>query len=147
MAKLSLDTSQLPVVIIDVVGSYSEEQAIDFTNDMRAILERRQRIAVVADATHGGMTSLKTRSIMKRFVGDSMHLSDICTAASAVVVKSNIMRMAISAMFHLKKKKFPLQVFNSREEAIVWAHHQLELDSGTAEPDAKPPEGEELFCG
>ncbi len=134
-------------MIIDIVGSYSEEQAVEFTKDMRAILERRQRIAVVADGTHGGMTSLKTRSIMKRFVGDTMHLSDICTVASGVVVKSNIVRMAVAAMFHLKKKKFPLKVFNSREEAIVWAHHQMELDSGTAAPDAKPPEGEELFCG
>ncbi len=147
MGNISVDTSQLPVVIVDIEGSYSEEQAIAFTRDMRSVLERRQRIAVVTDASDAAMTSLKTRSILKQFVGDSMHLSDICTTSAAVVVKSNLIRMAVSAMFHLKKKKFPLKVFNSRAEAIDWAHHQMELDSGMAAPDAKPPEGEELFCG
>jgi hypothetical protein len=147
MGKISVDTSQLPVVIIDIEGAYSEEQAIAFTHDMRSVLEQRQRIVVVTDASNSGMTSLKTRSILKKFVGDSMHLSDICTTAAAVVVKSNLVRMGVSAMFHLKKKKFPLQVFKSREEAIAWAHHQMKLDRGTAAPDAKPPEGEELYCG
>ncbi len=127
MAHIKLETSMMPIVVIDLNGAYDEEQAENFCIDMRQLLERMETIAVVADGTHAEMTSLRVRSVLNRFVRDIKPLSDQYTACSALVLPNPIIRTAIAAMFHLKKPKYPMKVFKTREEAFSWVKHQLVL--------------------
>ncbi len=146
MAHLKVDSTRFPIVILDMNGNYSEEQALEFCKDMRAVLERHQRIAIVADARKAGMSTLKARSIMRQFVTDTMHLSDSYTACTAVIINSAIVRMGVSAMFHLTKPNFPIQVFRTPEEGIDWAQQLMDMERGSPQ-DAMVDEGEELFIG
>ncbi len=146
MAHLTVDTSRLPVVVLDLNGNYSEAQAEQFCVDMRAVLERRKRIGIVADARKAGMSSLKARSIMRQFTTDTMHLSDAYTAGAAVIINSAIVRMGISAMFHLTKPNFPIKVFKTPNEGIEWARQILDMELGAPE-DALVEEGDDLFIG
>ncbi|MBW2713755.1 MAG: hypothetical protein JRC77_08395 [Deltaproteobacteria bacterium] len=146
MAHLTVDTSRLPVVVLDLNGNYSEAQAEQFCAEMRAVLERRKRIAIVADARKAGMSSLKARSVMRQFTTDTMHLSDAYTACTAVIINSAIVRMGVSAMFHLTKPNFPIKVFKTPEEGIEWTLQFLSMEIGAPE-DARVEEGEDLFIG
>jgi hypothetical protein len=127
MAHITLETSMLPIAIIDLNGAYDEEQAENFCIDMRQLLERMEPIAVVTDCIHAEMTSLRTRAIMSRFVRDMKPLSDEYTVCTALIIKNPIIHGAIAAMFHLKKPKNPMKVFKTREEAFSWVKHRLVL--------------------
>jgi hypothetical protein len=130
MAHITLETSILPIALIELSGVYDEQQAESFCIEMRQLLERRKPIAVVADGTHAEMTSLRTRAIMSRFVAEMKPLSDQYTVCTAVIIKNRIIHGAIAAMFYLKKPKNPMKVFKVREEAISWTKHQLYLANG-----------------
>lgn len=146
MAHLKVDCERFPIVVLNMEGNYSEEQVLQFCTDMRAALERRQRIGIVADTRAVGMSTLKARSILRQFVTDTMHLSDAYTACTAVIISSAIVRMGVSAMFHLTKPNFPIKVFRTPEEGIVWAQQMINMERGAAQ-DAIVEEGEELFIG
>ena len=146
MAHLKVDSSRFPIVILDMDGNYSEEQALQFCEELRAVLERRERIAIIADGRKAGMSTLKARSIMRQFVTDTMHLSDAYTACAALIIDSAIVRMGVSAMFHLTKPNFPLKVFKTPAEGIAWAQHALERELGSPK-DAMVDDGESLFIG
>jgi hypothetical protein len=146
MAHLKVDSSRFPIIILNMKGNYSEEQASKFCTDMREVLERRKRIVIVADARQAGMSTLKARSIMRQFVTDTMHLSDAYTAGTALIINSAIVRMGISAMFHLTKPNFPIKVFRTPEEGISWAQQVLDMERGSPQ-DAIVDEGDELFIG
>ncbi len=127
MAHITLETTMLPIAVIDLFGAYDEQQAEDFCIDMRQLLERKEPIAIVTDGTHAEMTSLRTRAIMRRFVAEMKPLSDEYTICTALIIKNPLIHGAIAAMFYLKKPKNPMKVFKTREDAMSWTKHRLFL--------------------
>jgi len=127
---LRLDTSRYPLVILEVDGKYTEQEASEFCEEMRSILEQRRRYALVVDVRSTAMPSLKTRGLLRKFIEETMKLSDAYTVGAGVVVQSAIVKMAVSALFHLRNGVFPLKALRTRDEAILWAMDQLERDQG-----------------
>ncbi len=144
MAHLKIDTSRLPLVICEFDGSFSEEQALEFCEELRAVLEQRKRVIMVTDLRTAKMTGLKARGIMREFTKDTMHLSNAYTAASAIIINSPIIRMTVSAMFHLTKPKYPVKVFKHIEEGTAWVQQQLDVELGATNKSAIN-EGEDLI--
>jgi hypothetical protein len=130
MAHITLETSMLPIAIIELFGAYDEQQAEEFCIDMRQLLERREPMAVVTDGTYAEMTNLRTRAIMSRFVAEMKPLSDQYTICTALIIKNPLIHGTIAAMFYLKKPKNPMKVFKTREEAISWTKYQFSLANG-----------------
>ncbi len=146
MAHLHLDTSRLPLLVLDVNGKYTEEQAEIFCEQMQEIILRRQRYAIIADVTNSKMPSLKTRSILRQFIEDNQKYSDELTISAAVVVKSAVLKMAVSALFHLRKGSFPLKAFGTRDEALMWSMDQVDRNRGRGGSDPIRG-GTDIFTG
>jgi hypothetical protein len=144
MPHLKIDTSRFPLVVCEFDGSFSEEQAVQFCDELRTVLEQRKRIIMVTDLRTAKMTSLKARGIMREFTKESMHLSNAYTAASAIIITAPIIRMTVSAMFHLTRPKYPVKVFKHIEEGTAWVREQLDIELGSTK-EATPDEGEDLM--
>lgn len=144
MAHLKVDTSRLPLVLCEFDGKFTEEQALQYCEELRAVLEQRQRIIMVTDLRTASMVALKVRSTMREFTKDTMHLSNAYTAASAIIITSPIIRMTVTAMFHLTRPKYPVKVFKCIQEGTAWVLQQYDIELG-AQKESSMNEGEDLL--
>jgi len=130
VAYIRLDSSHFPILIIDVDGNYSEEQAREFCEELHEVLMQLRRHAIVVNTESAGMPSLKVRGILRRFIQEHTKISESYCICAAVLVKSPIVKMGVSALFQLKKTNFPMKAFSNRDDALAWASEQVDNDPG-----------------
>jgi len=131
MSYIRISLDHYPIVVIETEGAYDEEQAKAFAEDMHDILLRRQRHCIVASSPGGfDMPTLGARTVIHRFIEEHSKLSTEFTAGAAVVIKSLIAKVSVSALFRLQRTSFPMKAFRTHDEAMAWAAKILQEDTG-----------------
>ncbi len=125
MAHIRLDDSRFPIVMTEMEGQLAPEQAEGYCEAMAEVIARRQMFATLTDLTHASLPSLKVRSVFKKFIERHQQESDRHTICAALVIDNPVLKMAVQALYHLKKTAFPQRAFRTRTEALGWIEEQL----------------------
>ena len=125
MAHIRLDISQFPIICTDAEGDFTPEQARAYCQDMGAIVNRLEPFASISDLTHAVVPQLASRTVLRNFVSDNHENSNKYTICAALVIKSSVLKMAVQAVYHLKRTAFPHRAFSTREDALAWVTQEV----------------------
>ncbi len=129
MGHIRLDTSEYPVVVTEMVGNFSVDQARAYCDELQELAKRGQRVGSVTDLTHASIPDLKVRSVLRKFTETNQQLSDRTTICSAIVVDSAAMKMIVSAIYLVVRTAYPQKAFRTREIALEWVRQQVQSQS------------------
>ncbi len=120
MAHIRLDTSRFPIVCTHAEGDFTPEQARAYSQEMSAVVNRLEPFASITDLTQAVVPQLASRTVLRKFVSDHHENSNKYTICAAIVIKSPVLKMAVQAVYHLKRTAFPHRAFNTHEDALAW---------------------------
>lgn len=126
MAKITIDLSQFPVVVLTYPSQISDDDLRShFTEMGKAVGDKTEPYAVVVDLTHGKMLNAQQRQMQAEYL-QSRHdrISKICLGMS-FAVSSPLIRSGLTAIFWLSKQGYPRKVCKTRKEAIDWAKNLI----------------------
>lgn len=116
-----------PLVIVEWPTSNLIDRDIeDFVAQANAYLARRERFAVVHDATDVVRPSAIMRSKLATHIHDHREEMVRYIAASGVVTPSPLVRGAVTAIHWISPAPFPQRTFATVEEATPWVLAQLD---------------------
>jgi hypothetical protein len=134
--EITVDESCLPLVFLKFPAHVDADSVARFCARYNEMLARERRFVNVTDAT---LVSERPPATVRQQLADWSRENDArmvrLSCGDARVVRSSIIRGAMTAVSWLHKPKVPQEWFSSKEEAITWAMGQL--DAGNV---AIPPE-------
>jgi hypothetical protein len=92
---------------------------------MGAIVNRLEPFASISDLTRAVVPRLASRTVLRNFVSDNHENSNKYTICAALVIKSSVLKMAVQAVYHLKRTSFPHRAFSTREDALAWVTQEV----------------------
>jgi len=128
VAYIRLETSLFPILLIDVSGAYEREQAEMFCEQLHEMLMLRKRHAMVVNIEDTSIPSLTVRGVIRRFIDEHTKISELDCICAAIVVKSPVVKIGVSALFQLRKTPFPMKAFSNRDAALEWATDRVNDD-------------------
>jgi hypothetical protein len=120
-----MDKSQFPIVCTQAEGDFTPEQARAYCQEMSAIVNRLEPFASITDLTLAVVPQLASRTVLRNFVSENHENSNKYTICAALVIKSSVLKMAVQAVYHLKRTAFPHRAFNTREDALAWVTQKV----------------------
>lgn len=137
-SAIETDVSAFPIVVVRLPDRpVTDDDLRAFVADQRAMLGRRQRHAVIADASHARAISPVQRKILADWLEEAEPLNKKYTVCIAVVLDNALIRGAMTAVLWLKQPASPTKSFATLDEAAAWALEALRRanveDLGAAE--------------
>lgn len=134
MAAPKIDESRWPLVVVDWVGEVTFEEIDHHFDGMRALVERREPFVVVVD-----MKAVEGQTARHRQHGGQRlrELGDLASGvviAAAHVVRSRLVRGALTAVYWIASPPFPTKVFTDRTDAEAWVLAQYGQTHGAPSP-------------
>lgn len=124
-----VDVSQLPLVVVEVVGPLTEDGFQAYLSELLEAVQLRPRVVVRMHA--GSLGAYPPRFVRESVMWIKEH-SAILTrhiVAVRIVAEQSVLRMATQAMVWAARPAFPITVTNSKTEADAWLLALLEEDS------------------
>ncbi len=125
MAHIRLDSSQHPIVYTEAEGDFTPEQTAAYCKEMEAIIKRKEHFACISDLTRAIIPQLASRTVLRNFVSANHEDSNKYTICAALIIKSSVLKMAVQAVYHLRRTAFPHRAFTTREDAVAWVNQQV----------------------
>ncbi len=129
MGHIHLETSEYPVVITEMVGDFTVDQARAFCDELRELAKRGQRVGSITDLSQASIPDLKVRTELRNFTEENQKISDRTTVCSAIVVNSAALKMVVSAIYLVVRTAYPQKAFRTRESALEWVRQQMQDQS------------------
>lgn len=125
MAHIRLDASKFPIVYTHIEGDFTPEQTRAYCQQMEAVINRLEPFASITDLTRGVIPQLASRTVLREFVSNNHANSNKYTICAALVIKSPVLKMAVQAVYHLKRTAFSHRAFNTHEDALAWVTQKV----------------------
>jgi hypothetical protein len=126
MASTRIITDHWPVVLHVSDGEATDAEVDAYIREATAILQRGEPHAVVMDASQVMQASPYARARKKAWLAEHEVLLRRHCVATAVVLRSPLLRFISSTLMLVRPFPTPYRVFDSVEEAVSWARRQLE---------------------
>jgi hypothetical protein len=124
-SRIITDLSQWPVLLITAPPRISDEEMQRYIQESRANrMQRREPHVLVLDVRH----TERLPPTQRKLLTDSMSQdgdADRCVAM-AMVFDSPLLRGVLTAIFWVRKPKYPTRVFTSLPDALAWARATLD---------------------
>jgi hypothetical protein len=113
------------VKVVEFVGTLDDAAFRAYLADNDALLARRERYAIVVDATRAGVIDSAQRKLQSEWM--LQHDRDLRTfcAGIAFVITNPLVRGALTAISWLSPMPMPSTVVEKREAAVVWCRERL----------------------
>jgi len=125
VGHIRLDTSEYPIILTEMVGTFSAERAEEYCGELRELAKQGERIGAITDLRKISIPSLKVRTVLRKFSEEQQPISDRTTICSAIVVQNAVIQMIVSAIYLMIKTAYPQKVFRSMEDARAWVDAQM----------------------
>ena len=138
-----LDTTYEPLLVQLFPASYTyEEIDAGFTRFEQYCLERRRtepnlRIAVISDLSLLKKSNARNRSRLTQAyqtLGEPMEAATVC---QALILPRAVLRHAATAVFWVRRPRWPIKAFAKQEDALAWIASLFEAE-GTTMPMPAP---------
>lgn len=118
MAGIECDSSAFPFVHVRFApDNASDAEVRAFIDEQRRLLERKQRFAMLVDASRLTSSSAAQRRMYADWMRESEAPSKLYCLGMAVVMSSPIIRGAMQAVLWLFSPPVPIEVFARSDEA------------------------------
>jgi hypothetical protein len=125
-ARLSVDTSQWPLVVLTFSGKPTDEQIAAHLKEVEErVLVRGERFVQVIDQTHGEMPSPRQRALIADHQARMEHLYRRHCRGEAYAV-SEAIRGAMIAVFWIAKPPYPYVFVDNLAAGVEWARRLLQ---------------------
>jgi hypothetical protein len=129
------DDSRFPLVVIEAVGSSSDEDVRERLAFLEKVLARGSTGVLVFDSSgNAGLSAMQRRMWVDWLAKHDVALRERSLAA-AFVTPNALVRGTYTAVFWLWSPPFTHVFVRTREEAMAWAENRLR-DQGAALPGA-----------
>lgn len=124
IGAIELDDSRWPLVIVRPLDQVTDTQLDNFMHHFHEVAARR-------GADHSLVLDLRFYRDMpatqRRRIGSEMQEGKVVSRchATAMVFKSQVLKMVLTAILWLNKPKHELRVFDDLEQAVQWADSKL----------------------
>ncbi|MCI0574529.1 MAG: hypothetical protein L0Y66_27660 [Myxococcaceae bacterium] len=125
MGATRILTEHWPVVLHVSEGNPTDAEVDTYIQEATAILLRGEPHAVVMDASALTEASPYSRARKKAWLAEHESLLRKHCVATAVVLKSPVLRFISSMVMLVVPFPTPYRVFDSAEDAITWARSHL----------------------
>jgi hypothetical protein len=119
------DESYAPVVVLHVIGASTNEEVLERIDFLKAVLKRKQPLALVFDATDAEPIDAHQRRMWSHWLATDEKLIRAWMMGCAFVVTSAIMRGVFTGIFWIWPPPMPYVFTGTRPEAIAWANESL----------------------
>jgi hypothetical protein len=124
MGSMRIVTDHWPVVLHVSEGSPTDAQLDAYIEEATRILQQGDRHAVVMDASRLQHVSPYSRARKKTWLVENEALLRRNCLATAVVLKSPLLRFIATTVMLVRPFPTPYRVFDDVEEALAWARCQ-----------------------
>jgi hypothetical protein len=131
---ITIDERRRPIVLVTFVGTATDAEFDQYLRDMtEQILGRRQQTVTILDATRSDNTSAAQRKKQAEWL--ATHKDDLrrYSLGTAFVIKSAMVRGALTAIFWLQPMDRPHTIVATLDEAEGWAAVKLR-EAGVSGP-------------
>ena len=126
MAHPWVDSSRAPIYVVTFPASTTDEALLAFTAAREAwTLHCKSLVAWVVDLSAIREVTANQRKIFAEHLTRFEPHDIAYNCGSALVVPNAVLRGVVTAIFWIKSPKFPNQLFEKREDALVWATKQV----------------------
>ena len=119
------DESYAPVVLLHVTGPSTNEEILERIEYLKAVLKRKQPLALVFDATDAEPINAHQRRMWSQWLATDEKVIRAWMTGCAFVVTSAIMRGVFTGIFWIWPPPMPYVFTGTRPEAIAWANERL----------------------
>jgi len=126
MSRVHVSTDDWPLVFVTLPAVQSDEEVLDYFDELRACRVRYEPYAIVVDATASRGFSAKQRRMQADYVSEGLESSRRYLKGLAFVAPSQLIRGMLTAIFWFQRPESPHRVFTNREDAVAWARGQVE---------------------
>ncbi len=122
MAQIGLDTSRWPVPVVTPQGLVSPSELSDFFTAYSAMIaQRRQQYVLLIDLRRSAdMPPAQRKLLTDHMKKQEQVLGRLC-AGTGLIFESVLMKALLTAIFWVKQPPQEVRVFNTLEEATLWA--------------------------
>lgn len=123
---ITIDESRRPIVLVTFVGTASDAEFDNYLRGMtEQILARREKTVTILDALRSDQTSAAQRRRQAEWL--KSHAEDLrrYSLGTAFVIRSALVRGALTAIFWMQPLDRPHTIVASLEEAETWGRDRL----------------------
>lgn len=122
--EFSVDT--FPVIVMRIVGHYSEEELFEFGRSLDYVFERKKKYAMIVDITEGAeLPDARRRQVVANWWKTVQGHQRLWNLGTAIVVPNGPLRGALTAITWLFPSPTPNRYFGTMGEAIDWVEEIL----------------------
>jgi len=122
--------SNLPLVTIKFTGNNeTEENFTDYLNQLSDLYIPKKNIAIIFDATEAKFPSPKFQLKQASWMQTNKEVIETYCKGIAYVIPNTIIRKALQLIFAVYNNKVSFKVFETANEANIWALNQLKIST------------------
>ncbi len=122
---IELDDTAFPLLLVRFGPAWTQQEFDDYLDWYLARLRRRQRLAIVFDATQARAPSAVERRQQADFLRAHEALLRLHCAGAAFVISSAVIRGALTAIFWIQPPVYEYTVVSAVAEGTAWARQRL----------------------
>lgn len=122
-----VDSSGFPLVRITYEGKIDDDAFRAHLAEYAALIARKQRYALVFDATRSGAPGAAQRRMQADFIEEHRAQLSVLCAGGAFAISSPVIRGALTAILWVTSLPFPHTVVADVKSAEAWARTRLDV--------------------
>lgn len=115
------------VKIVEFVGVLDDVAFRSYLDENDALLARRERYAIVVDASRSGVIDSAQRKLQAEWMLQHERELRLFCAGIAFVITNPLVRGALTAITWLSLPPMPSTVVNRRDTAVAWCREKLSV--------------------
>jgi hypothetical protein len=121
-----IDDAAFPVVVMRILGEYTDAEQSAFLEELEQLLRRRTRFVGVLDLSRGGGATALQRKRWADWI--AAHDAELrrWVPGMSLVISSMLVRGMVTAVFWLRPMPIPTKTVETLAEAKIWARSQLQ---------------------
>jgi hypothetical protein len=125
MGVIRIDDSRFPLVLVTFQGPATDDEFDAYLGGMSRILEGRKRNVTILDARLAASPPAKQRAKQADWLKTNRVLLQQYSCGSVFIIKSTMIRGALTAILWIAPMSVPHAVVSTLEEAERWALGRL----------------------
>ncbi len=122
------DRSEYPLIKMTFTGEAANDESFAaYLKGLKDNYKRKEKIALLFDASNAGLPSLKYQKQMARWMKSNDGLIKEYCIGIAYVVPQSMIRGALKMIFKFFNNPVPFEVCENEEEAKAWLNEKLKI--------------------
>ena len=115
-----------PIVVFAGIEPVSADDIQSFLNGSDEVLKRKEPHAIIVDMSQMSPVNPDMRRKVAAWLAEHQEELKKYRLGSAIVVKSNVIRGIITAIYWLQPPPYPYSICSNRDEALAWSKGIIE---------------------